>query len=398
MSRAEDGLHLCGARVTVDAGHAEHKDVIVRNGILSFAGEPFRSGSRLDLSDSLILPGLINAHDHLEFSLFPRLGSGPYSNYVDWAHDIYHPRRSPLKEHLTVPKRLRLMWGGLKNLLSGVTTVVHHNHYDSSVFSAHFPTKVVRKCGWAHSLHFTPDLRDRFVKTPPRWPFIIHAAEGVDARARSEIARLNEMEILDNRTVLVHCIGLDDPDLAILRQKKCSVVWCPSSNLFTCETTLNSNLLDSQIPMALGTDSPLTAEGDMGDEICAALRSHPRIADRIFSMVTTQPASILGLPSGSGTIREGSPADLVVVRDHKRTPAESLRHLSPELVVVAGKIRLISRRLLNQNSHLQSQSWHPLLIEGKGEALVDFDVRELCRTTSEILGDDFRLAHRRVLS
>ena len=36
----------------------------------------------LDLSGFLILPGLINAHDHLEFALF-RLGKGPYRNFVE---------------------------------------------------------------------------------------------------------------------------------------------------------------------------------------------------------------------------------------------------------------------------------------------------------------------------
>lgn len=398
MNRAEDALRLCGARVTVDSDHAEHKDLIVHNGFLSLTEECIESETQLDLSGTLILPGLINAHDHLEFSLFPRQGLGPYKNYVDWAHDIYHPHRSPLKELLAVPKKLRLIWGGLKNLLSGVTTVAHHNHYDSSVFGGHFPTKVVRKYGWAHSLHFTHNLRDRFVKTPNQWPFVIHAAEGVDALARSEIARLTKLEILDSRTVLVHCVGLEDSDLETLRQKRCSIVWCPSSNLFTCGTTLSGELLDSPIPIALGTDSPLTAEGDMGDEICAALRSYPGIIDRIFSMVTWQPASILGLPLGSGTIREGSPADLVAVQDRERTPAESLPHLFPELVIVAGRIRLISRRLLSQNPHLRSSSWQPLVIEGKGEAFVDVDVKELSMVTSDILGTSFRLAHRRVLS
>ncbi len=43
------------------------------------------SGSSLDLSGFLLLPGLINAHDHLEFSLFPNIGDGPYQNAAQWA-------------------------------------------------------------------------------------------------------------------------------------------------------------------------------------------------------------------------------------------------------------------------------------------------------------------------
>ena len=80
-------------------------------------------GIHLDLSRLKILPGLINAHDHLEYALFPRLGSGPYPSATEWARDIYHPTKSPVREQLRVPKRLRLIWGGLRNLLAGVVEV-----------------------------------------------------------------------------------------------------------------------------------------------------------------------------------------------------------------------------------------------------------------------------------
>src|ERR1700723_3166841 len=38
----------------------------------------------IDLSDFLIMPGLINAHDHLQFALHPRIADPPYQNYIDW--------------------------------------------------------------------------------------------------------------------------------------------------------------------------------------------------------------------------------------------------------------------------------------------------------------------------
>ena len=125
---------------------------------------------KLDLSGHVVLPGLINAHDHLEFNLFPRLGRGPYANAGEWARDIYHPARSPVREHLRVPMRVRLWWGALKNLLSGVTTVCHHNPYHADVFNAEFPVRVVRRFAWAHSLEFEPDRARRFRSTPADRP------------------------------------------------------------------------------------------------------------------------------------------------------------------------------------------------------------------------------------
>ncbi len=89
-------------------------------------------GVELNLEGLTVFPGHINAHDHLEFALFPRLGHGPYPNATAWSRDIYHPDQSPLAEHLRVPKQVRLLWGGLRNLIAGVTTVCHHNPYEAA--------------------------------------------------------------------------------------------------------------------------------------------------------------------------------------------------------------------------------------------------------------------------
>ena len=90
------------------------------------------------------MPGLINAHDHLEFNLYARLGRGPYPNAGAWARDVYLPNESPVQEQLRIPKGIRLIWGGLKNLLSGVTTVCHHNPRELAVFDRNFPVRVVK--------------------------------------------------------------------------------------------------------------------------------------------------------------------------------------------------------------------------------------------------------------
>src|SRR5688572_7483853 len=165
-------LCLARGRVAATSQNAIRADLEIENGRIrkvvdsgSCRNASSDSCVQIDLEGYLILPGLINAHDHLEFNLFPRLGRGPYANSEEWAHDIYHPERSPLSEHLSIPKPLRLWWGGLKNLLSGVTTVCHHNDYDEKVFGGEFPVRVVRRYGWAHSIAFGENVHRAFHAT-----------------------------------------------------------------------------------------------------------------------------------------------------------------------------------------------------------------------------------------
>src|SRR5439155_12475835 len=72
---------LAGGRVARNAMRADLLDIEIRAGRIAGLrrpGERIRSVPRVDVRGCVILPGLINAHDHLEFNLFPRLGRGPY--------------------------------------------------------------------------------------------------------------------------------------------------------------------------------------------------------------------------------------------------------------------------------------------------------------------------------
>jgi cytosine/adenosine deaminase-related metal-dependent hydrolase len=391
---------LSGARIALDAMNTEILDLSVHDGHIFFES-PGTSYSRsprpiLDLTGFLILPGLINAHDHLEFNLFPSLGHGTYPNAKSWAEDIYRPDASPVKEHLALSKRTRLAWGGLKNLLSGVTTVSHHNPFEPTVFDASFPVNVVERFGWAHSLDFSPDLVERFRTTPEEWPFILHAAEGVDEHARSEISRLDALGVLSERTVLVHAIGLDQPDLHLLRQRHSSLVWCPSSNVSTYGHTVAADVLRSGLRVALGTDSALTAHVDLIDEIAIAERTHELSWQELFEMVTRRSACVLRLTDGQGTIRDGGAADLVVVEDQSQSPAKALRQLRPEMVIVRGKIRLVSPRLREAISDLDDNRWNPISVQGKSHWYTNVDVPALDEKTVSVLGTGYRLAGRRI--
>jgi cytosine/adenosine deaminase-related metal-dependent hydrolase len=384
-------MRLTGARVAIGPSLSIRADLAVRRGRVLFSAPPATREQLIDLKGYLILPGLINAHDHLEFNLFPRLGGRVYSNAREWANDIFHPDASPVREHLSVPKPIRLAWGGLRNLIGGVTTVAHHNPYEASVFDGEhrFPVRVLRHFGWAHSLDFSPDLADRYRNTPHRYPFIVHAAEGTDEKARLEITRLDQSRVLGPRTVLVHALGAGNAEIDLLLRRRCSVIWCPSSNLAMFGRTLSHDVLRSGIPVALGTDSALTCAGDLIDEIQTA-RVHGIDVATLYKMVTTSAATILRLRDGRGYIREGGVADLMAVPDLGQTPAEALAGLPPALVMIHGRIKLLSRRLD------LGMPLNPISVDGRGDFFVDADIAHLHSQTTNALGANYTLAGRRV--
>jgi hypothetical protein len=326
--------------------------------------------------------------------LFPRVGRGPYPNATEWARDIYRPFESPIREHIAMPKEVRLHWGGLKNVLSGVTTVAHHNAAHPCLFHASFPIRVLRRYAWAHSIAFSPDWRERHRDTAARTPFFIHAGEGTDKSAAAEMDELSEAEVLDRKTVLIHGVAIKQHHVKLMRRNRTALVWCPSSNTFTLGVTLSPALLRSGIPIALGSDSALTGCGDLLDELRFASAWMPR--EQLYRMLTSEAAKVLQLPSGFGVIEERGPADLVVFRDGGGTPAQTLLDAWPEMVIVQGRIAMVSQRLAGKLRGTEMPS-HEVSLAGRGRYLVRSPVAHMVRDTARYLGKEIQLAGKAVL-
>jgi cytosine/adenosine deaminase-related metal-dependent hydrolase len=223
---------------------------------------------------------------------------------------------------------------------------------------------------------------------------VIHAAEGTDEAARREIHILAEAGALTRSTILVHGVGVDRSDVSLIRRRGAGVVWCPSSNHFTLGRSLDAAILKSAIPVALGTDSAITADGDLLDELRVAHRSVN--AHRLYGMVTSEPARMFKLPVGFGQICNGGPADLLVIKDNGRAPATALLENYPELVIVRGRVQLVSSELAPRCPPDVLKSLHPLEVEGRGVYMVAEPVASLLNETKRAVEEPLRLAGKAI--
>jgi cytosine/adenosine deaminase-related metal-dependent hydrolase len=282
----------------------------------------------LDCPDGDVAPGLINAHDHLHRNHYGRLGRPPYANAYAWADDIQVRDSARIAEGRALGRRQALMEGAWKNLFCGVTTVVHHDPWEPD-FDDGFPLNVVRVDS-ADSLGMAPDLG----RLGESGPFCLHLAEGTDARAAGEVDELAGLGLLGPDLIAVHGVGMDDGAVARFRASGAALVWCPTSNRYLFGRTAPQTLLAEGTDILLGSDSRLTGDGDLLDEIRCARTMGSLDDEWLAGAVGAVAARRFGLPEPS--LEPGSAADLIVVR----RPVLEASAEDVLLVLVGGEPRL----------------------------------------------------------
>jgi cytosine/adenosine deaminase-related metal-dependent hydrolase len=324
---------------------AEGRSVRVKGGrVVGIDIPPARNDVIIDGQGGVVVPGLINAHDHLELNTFKRLKYRPlYGHSRQWIEDIearfdddpdlVEPRRQPLVDRLWV--------GAAKNLLSGVTTVCHHNPLHKAL-RRNYPLRVVKNYGFCHSLFRGEPVLPSYRQTKSSWPWLIHLAEGVDDAASQEFEQLDRLGAVQANTILIHGVGLTAEQRCSLAERGGGLVWCPASNDFMFGRTAQVAELAAAGKLALGSDSRLSGSFDLLAELRAAQATGQLAPAELFGLVTHRAARLLGLTQpGLGRVEVGGVADLVLLPppagDDLAAHLLQLRRAQLELVMVGGR-------------------------------------------------------------
>ncbi len=319
-------LTFVNAQVVTPGGRLAKTLRVKRGRIDGIDVAPDADDHIVDLDRSFVLPGLINAHDHLELNSQPRLKwRERYVNASEWIADFQPRFDSDPDLAVTRPDTLddRVWVGGLKNLLAGVTTVCHHNPMHR-VLRRRFPVRVVERFGFSHSLHIDGDaVATSHRRTPSDWPWMIHAGEGLDDAARAELDALEALGCLATNTVIIHGVAFCPAAADRVIGAGAGLIWCPSSNKFLFDATADVRAFDDADRLALGSDSRLSGERDLLDELRSAHETRQLSAEGLARTVGAGASQLLRL-EGSGRIEVGVPADVIVLRPIDTCPFDTL--------------------------------------------------------------------------
>jgi len=334
-----------------------------------------------DLGHSLLLPGLVNVHAHPELTMFR--GALEDLQFRDWILRLVGAKRSVLVEE---DSAAAATWAMVEALAAGITTiaateasgsaagamtaagvrgVVYQEVFgpdpaqaESSIEGLRSAVEALRSdCGprvrpgvSPHAPYTVSDALYRRVAgyaLENGLPMAVHIAESraerdlvvygdgdfapglrarriaTPARARSPIDLLARLGVLDARPLLIHCVDVDDEDIAMIADAGCAIAHCPVAN-----AKLGHGLAplprfrDSGIVVGIGTDSvasnnrlDLLEEARIGALLqrAAARRPDALPPEELLRLCTLDGARALGMDDRIGSLQPGKDADLCAV-------------------------------------------------------------------------------------
>ena len=139
----------------------------------------------------------------------------------------------------------------------------------------------------------------------------------------SPVKKVDELGLLNDKTIAAHCVHLSDEDMDLLSQRKVTVVHCPTSNAKLGNGIAPvKEMMNKNITVCLGTDSAVSNNNlSLFKEMTLApLLQNVRYGRagvispaEIIRMSTLSGARCVGLQDQIGSIEVGKKADLITI-------------------------------------------------------------------------------------
>jgi aminodeoxyfutalosine deaminase len=319
--------------------------------------------------DGILCPALINAHTHLELSAFRR-DQFHHSDFVDWVVKLVDMRMTMLSVDqrpeclrakreaeekgtcyfVNVGNDFDLNSSLGENQLFAFEQIGINDSSAAKIFDRSSEL-VSRRDGptTALAVHAPYSVSPRLMKSiksfnnARRAVTSIHLAETADevefigsgsgrmadllnyrvtswefkAPGISPVEYVDSLGLLDDKTLCVHCVQVDEKDIGIMKSRGSAVAVCIRSNLeLSGAAPPVGKFLNSGLRILIGTDSRASSPDiDMFAELAAFYSEFHALMSptRAFGAATSDAAEFLGIEERYGSIAPGKRASIVYV-------------------------------------------------------------------------------------
>ncbi|HEX6892292.1 MAG TPA: amidohydrolase family protein [Chryseolinea sp.] len=302
----------------------------------------------------IILPGLVDAHNHPRSNVVPRWKPNRiYANRHEWRQDpeFLSLVNGPISQVGSTNFCDMNKWGELRALAGGTTSImttqpqpciqgmVRNLDYNSGFYGTtqldlehiYNVLDLPPANAPAARAEFVFAAKNFFIDNPFYEALVIHVAEGIDAFSLEEFTFLQSQSLLNPKGVVIHGIPLRPSDFQAMALNGTSLVWSPRSNAELYGATADINAaLDAGVEIALAPDWAVTGSSNMLNELkVAALWNNERLGGRLtdqqlVDMATSIPAHVAGIDDEVGAIKVGLRADILVINGDHNNPYKTV--------------------------------------------------------------------------
>ena len=356
----------------------------------------------IDCTGKALLPGLINTHCHAAMTL--QRNQADDIPLMAWLNDHIWPfEAKQTKEDIALGMTLgmaEMLLGGITSFVDmyfeedhcvevvdrmGMRAVLGCSYFDATIdktlSSAERAVKAaagkerIRISVAPHAPYTVSDenlKRGKCFAEEHGLDYMVHAAETQDELKQvaerygtTPVRLLDRLGLLDERTVLAHCVWVDEEEIALLRERGVTVAHNAQSNMkISSGVAPVTKMVDAGVCVTLATDgSSSNNDLDLWEEMRSAafmqkvstMNPLSLPAYEVLKMASANGARAMGHEGELGVIREGALADLIVV-DLEKPHLQPIHDLVADLVycgkasdvetvVIDGRVVVENRRI-----------------------------------------------------